>query len=373
MNTTRHDEDIDATSPTWTITGALSAGRYSHTATLLDDGMVLAAGGVTDQNKIVSRVEIYNPANRRWTTNGALRVPRVAHTATLLRDNRLLLAGGRSEPAGGSINGVEVYDPTTGESSPTASLAHARQEHTATLLKNGKVLVAGGTDDSSFPDRIPTAEIYDPESETWTLTGSLTLNNGRTAHTATLLDDGTVLVVGGNTFGPLMAEGAEIYDPKSGKWEATAEPTTVRVNHTATLLPNGTVLLAGGARSNGLVDEVRTAEIYNPDVKEFSASGDFIMARQGHAATLLANGLVLATGGFMGAVAVDDVTLVFTIKDVEVYNPSTHEWSITAAMNAARSEHSATLLSDGSVLVTGGQERTVSGLSPTAGTELFSA
>src|SRR5712691_582500 len=216
--------------PVWTITGDLAISRSSHTATVLANGKVLVAGG-TDTAKILDSAELYDEATGTWSPTGSLRGARVSHAATLLPTGKVLVSGGRVGIA--SIKTAELYDPATGKWKATASMAKARASHTATLLPSGLVLVAGGIDDSDFPDRTPSAELYDPVTGKWRATGSLTLDNGRASHTATLLADGTVLIVGGNTFGPLMADGAELYDPIKGLWSATGAPGTVRVGHTA--------------------------------------------------------------------------------------------------------------------------------------------
>src|SRR5262249_10534939 len=161
----------------------------------------------------------------------------------------------------------------------------------------------GGTDDGDFPDRLASAELYDPATGTWRPTGSLTLNRGRTSHTATLLGDGMVLVVGGRTFGPFMADGAELYDPTSGTWTATAHPSPVRVEPTATLLQSGKVLVAGGVRSNALADELDSAELFDPVTRTFVATGSLKTARNRQTAALLQSGKVLIAGGFKDIVA----------------------------------------------------------------------
>ena len=171
----------------------------------------------------------------------------------------------------------------------TGSLAAARENHTATLLSNGKVLVVGGFDGSSA---LASAELYDPTSGTWSATGGLA--TARRLHTATLLPNGKVLVAGGvGSSGYLTS--AELYDPASGSWAATNSLATAREYHTATLLPNGKVLVAGGYNSSS--GYLASAELYDPTSGTWSATNSLATARYVHTATLLPNGKVLVAGG----------------------------------------------------------------------------
>src|SRR5581483_9519721 len=171
----------------WAATGSLNAARDSHTATLLPNGMVLAAGGF-GVSGVLASAELYDPASENWTSTGTLNTARAQHTATLLPDGMVLVAGGFDNGINVSAS-AELYDPASGTWTSTGSLNTARTSHTATLLPNGMVLVAGGFGVSGD---LASAELYDPASGTWTSTGSL--NTARSLHTATLLPNGMVLV-----------------------------------------------------------------------------------------------------------------------------------------------------------------------------------
>jgi hypothetical protein len=223
-------ELYDPATGAWTLTGAMQTPRTEHTATLLPNGKVLVARGGPS--------ELYDPATGTWTATGG-------GGATLLPNGKVLAVG----------FGATLYDPTTGTSTATGAPG-AVGYHTATLLLNGKVLVAG----SSYGLIIYTAELYDPDSGTWSTTGSLAWDRGYDS-TATLLRNGQVLVVGGHSNDANRnIPSAELYDPTSGTWtEIAMRAMSGRVNHTATLLPNGKVLVVGGSFAPG------SAELYEPD------------------------------------------------------------------------------------------------------------
>ncbi len=257
----------------------------------------------------------------------------------------------------------------------TGSLVQARGQHTATLLINDKVLVVGGLDPDP-PNPIPTtAELYDPATRSWTASGANI--EPRLHHTATLLDDGRVLVVGGvcsgcGEFGHLAS--AELYDPRIGTWVATGSMATEREGHTATLLPNGMVLVAGGfgpvLEANGYrMTSLASAELYDPRTGTWAPTGSMVTAHLQHTATLLPDGIVLVAGGICSGCegTTDDPQ-----PSAELYDPSSGSWSATGEMIEPRGEvlHPATLLSDGTVLVAAGYTG-IGGNSAIAFAELF--
>jgi hypothetical protein len=318
------------------LTGSLNAARDGHTATLLNNGSVLVAGGSywdddNDSYIYLASAELYNPATGTFTPTGSMNTARSDHTATLLSDGRVLIAGGSSNNA--LVASAELYDPATGTFTPTGSLNTARNDHTATLLKNGMVLVAGGCCDSSG-NELASAELYDPPSGTFTYAIG-TMNTARASQTATLLNNGRVLIAGGfdSSFNPLAS--AELYDPATGTFSYTGTMNTARGWQTATLLNNGRVLMAGGWQTG-------TAELYDPTTGTFSPTGSLNMARFLHTATLLNNGMVLAAGGGVGTAS------------AELYDPATGTFTYTGSMNYVRDSHTATLLNNGRVLMAGG-------------------
>jgi hypothetical protein len=315
-------------------TGDMSTSRRAHTATLLQSGKVLMAGGdpcdfhgYNYENCGLSSAEVYDAGAGTFAATGSMSVKRVFHTATLLSNGKVLVAGGHDASA-------ELYDPTSGTFAATGSMSVARNSHTATLLANGKVLIAGGQNVSGDP---ATAELYDPNSGTFTATG--TMAAARASHTATLLANGKVLIVGG---GNSAAEGtAELYDPTTGSFTATGSLVSKRQYHVATLLSTGNVLITGGIGTGGL--GLSSAEVYDVVAGSFTATGAMMTARFFHIAILLANGTVLVAGGR------GDFT-------AELYNIASGTFTQTGGMEAVRELPAAILLQDGRVLVSGGSE-----------------
>jgi len=166
------------------------------------------------------------------------------HSASLLPNGRVLIAGGENSSANGAFAAAELYDPSSNTWSAAADMHAPRLGHTATLLKNGKVLVAAGFTSSPVDPFTASTELYDPMANTWTLVASL--STARDDHTATLLPDGTVLVVGGSGFAPGFIASAERYDPAMNTWSSAGSLSAGRTNHTATLLQTGAVLVTGG-------------------------------------------------------------------------------------------------------------------------------
>jgi len=206
-------------------------------------------------------------------------------------------------------------------------LAQGRWGHTATLLEDGRVLVVGGQGTPS--GKLATAEVYDLTG-TWSSAGSMSEARGE-AHTATLLEDGRVLVVGDSS-------SVDVYDPSSGQWSTTGSMSDERLEHTATLLDDGRVLVAGGISGRRDLD---SAEVYDPSTGEWSATGDMSEKRQSHKAVLLGDGTVLVLGK----------------STAEIYDPSTGSWSLTSKLVSGKNRwggYTLTVLKDGRVLIAGG-------------------
>jgi Putative Ig domain len=315
-------------------TGSMGAARIGHTATLLTDGTVLLAGAPG-----LNTAETYDPGTGKFTpTKGSMSVDRDGHTATLLNTGKVLITGGTDVYNNNApLATAELFDPKTGMFTPTGSMSIARTGHNATLLADGKVLITGGN--------TLVAELFDPGTGMFTPTTGK-MSTARTEDTATLLPSGKVLITGGLGGSAALATAAT-YDPATETFSATAGTMAVTRNyHTATLLttgPNsGRVLIAGGNSNNAV------AELYDPAIGTFSTTGTMLSTRQRHTATALIDGTVLFAGGSEFDANVD------ILAAAEIFNPTTGTFTGTGGLLTPRIVHTATLLKDGTVLVTGG-------------------
>ena len=342
---------LTVTRPTFVQVGSLITTRVYHTATRLPNGKVLIVGGQGDSG-ILSSVELYDPSTGLFTPTGNLAIARYIHTATLLNSGKVLIAGGLWDSGSGfvSVANAELYDPESGTFSYAGTLRTARAFHAATLLKTGMVLIVGGhyNYQGGGADAL-TAELYDPGTGTFSNTGSLAI--ARYSPTATLLNDGTVLVTGGADYAVNDVRVTERYNPETGTFTLGGNFLAQRLDPTATLLANGAVLVAGGGCNACSPNVFASAETYDPSTSAFAASGGLSVGRAGHTSTPLNDGSVLVVGGNSS----DGST-----GTAELYNPATQTFTGAGSLTLPRVGHTATILNDGNVLIAGGTDGFVS-------------
>jgi WD40 repeat protein len=316
----------------------MAVARNGQVAVLLEDGRVLIVAGSGDDT-----AELYDPQTGAFGQTGPMDgLGTSGVTADLLPDGQVLVAGGRDNSLDQKpVAAAVLYDPETGKFAPTGSMAQARSDQTATLLPDGRVLIAGGIGSSG--DRLASAELYDPKTGKFALTGSMV--KARSGQTATQLPDGRVLLVGGfgtGAYNDPTPTSAELYDPKTGKFTPTGSMATRRWSgHTATLLKDGRVLVVGGNSSAVEEKPLASAELYDPKTGDFRKAASMAEVRDGQSATRLIDGRVLVAGGSSG-------------HEAELYDPQADVFGITGPMVVARASQSATLLGDGRVLISGG-------------------
>lgn len=322
---------VFAQSGTWTSTNQTANSTENPVSVLLQNGKVLVAGG--DLGTLILPIrnaQLYDPSTNSWTATGNMVSLRGYFAGTLLPNGQVLMAGGTNGVIKSNgydltiLKSAELYDPATGKFSATGAMTTARMYEVATLLPNGKILVTGGL--YIYKPRLryavatATAELFDPATGTWSSAGSMSV--ARSGHSAIVMQNGKVLVVG--------AGKADIYDPATNTWTPTGSPVSASTGAPAVLLQNGMVLAA---------NPLGTAELYNPTTGLWSITGSMAMPHNG-GMVLLASGKALIIGSTAGA--------------CELYDPLSGTWSTTGSLVSSRTGAPATLLSDGRVLVSGG-------------------
>lgn len=340
------------------LAGELRVARSDFTATPLQNGMVLVAGGIDSTGTVLKSVELYDPITNQWTLTGEMKTARRGHSATLLRDGRVLVSGGyEGVTAATVLNKAETYDSGTGAWTASGTLNEARRWHTSTLLNNDKVLIAGGSVSSG---RGTVTELFDPTLGTFTATTS-SLSVPRQGHTATLLPNGKVLVAGRNdsdgsiynsSGGLADASTTEFFDPSTSLWSAGPTMNYRRYQHAATLLSavTGKVLVTGGSGAGA--DTAEVLELSGANYVWTKVNTGMSVPRAFHTSTLLNTGEVLITGGYNATSQFLNTTELFTLNSTT----ASSSWSSASSnkeLNIVRAMHVSIKLSNGNVLILG--------------------
>jgi hypothetical protein len=339
--------------PRWQPLAPMFVPRVMSTATRLNDGSVLVAGGIDrtpqswgDPERYLSSTERFVPFSRTWELGGSLRTPRGYHVATRLQDGRVLVTGGQTRGADGKpelLASAELYDPVNRVWTRTASMAHARSGHTALLLPDGRVLVAGGME---YLDEPVPAELYEPWTETWT---SLPSTPNLAGARLVALPGGAVLALGSlprmNDEGDRFPSETHFYDVATKTWRPGPLMKANRWNPLALALRSGRVLaIAAG----GYYLQARTPELFEPDTQRWVSTGPPVEFRMGAAGAVLSDGRALLTGGVWG----DYPRPIYT--GAELFDEATGHWTPTAVPREGRMDAVLVALDGGEALLAGG-------------------
>jgi serine/threonine protein kinase len=344
------------------MTGIMQAARDEHAAALLDSGNVLVAGGIDANRSPLDSAEIFDVRTRKFLPTGKLQEARFNHTMTMLPPGHgVLVVGGEQEyTLPDALASAELYSESEGRFVRASRLKMPRTRHAATLLTDGRVLVSGGGGSSG--DTLDSAEVFEPATNSFRRVGRM--NTPRKDHTSTLLADGRVLIVGGSQAGNRPVDGVEIYDPKTVSFEAVCLLQQARYEHTTTAIDADRVLVIGGRRGQSDADALDSIEIVDIAKKSSTIVGKLRFPRRVHSAVLLSDGdpkCVLIAGGGVGAPGLTNLC--------EFFAPGWPETREDGRLNHDRNNQTATLLADGSVLLTGGHGRNTG--QPLAVAELY--
>lgn len=360
----------------------LSATTFRSQATAEDalSDWIAADPGLAGKLHVIRESEVSAPlaAPNTWTASAPAPFAAVGSEAVRLAGGVVLVAGGRDQ-AGASLASAALFDPVGGVWEAAPDMAVARQGHTVTLLADGRILVAGGQ--GADGGALGSAEVYDPVTRVWGTVAPLP--GARFGHSATLLGDGTVLIAGGS--GPRGGQGhaslasTELFDPRTGAWaEGERRPAPMgdaRTGHRAVRLSDerGRVLVVGGALHTGAGRAALAyCELYDPGTRTWTPAGSLAVPRTGHQATLLADGTVLVTGGDPGDTPPGARFSTACQAFVEQYRPGTDTWVPCPDLPVAgRGRHRAVALRSGRVLVFGGTTRREPAASGVRGAVLY--
>jgi hypothetical protein len=330
---------------------------YDYSAySLLPDGSLLIVGG-RGFNGPHMRAQRFTLANG-FVADGTMTSYRIMPASFTFTSGKTLVLGGDDptvpfDPFRPVLKTSEIYDPATKIFSAGPDMTVPRWHHKVTQLNDGRLLVTGGLQLAATGNGASgNNEIYDPVGNTFTATGRM-VESGRWLHTATLLPSGKVLIVGGrsNTCTincPVFSlASAEIYDPATGTFTATGSLNISRYLHTATLLPNGKVLIVGGESTDlPNTDQVQQTEIYDPATGTFSLGSMLLNPRGSHNVTVLNNGKLWVTGGYtLSGVATQTTEYLDLVTGEVTRGPDLSEHHV---------RHAATRLLTGEVVILGG-------------------
>jgi len=332
----------------WRQAAPMNETRQYPGLAYLPGGRILAVTGHPLNGKSLSGADIYDPASDTWTPTGALNLPRngVQPGGLInLSNGQILIAGGGTGSR--SIHEAELYDPDSETWSFTGPMALQRCVHTSTLLQDGRVLVTGGIDWTTNEIHA-SAELYDPETGTWRSTGAM--KTARWNHRAVRLDDGRVLIVGGATEesgDEAVLASAEIFDPRTESWKEIAPMHHGRRAPGMALLHDGRAIVIGGKSAVGPRRRDRAeVEVFDPATETWTDVAPLRESRWGPSAIVLRDGQVLVTGGMYGSSG--------RRRSAERFDPIRGEWRRAGGLEQARNGHRSITLASGQILICGG-------------------
>ena len=331
---------VASTSSTWVELErkCMSAARAQHTATKLNSGWVLVAGGRAGTNIALAQTEIFNGSD--WVVKSPMVTPRYGHSAVLLGDGKVLVMGGITS-SGVATDKCEIYNPSTELWTSCSPLPAPRALGVAGYMSSGNRVVFAGGQDATGTAKAETYT-YDVSTDTWS--SSTTMSVARVRATGTVLSSTKFLVAGGDN-GSVVHNSATVYDSSINSWAATSNTMIyARTGHAASLLSDGKVLITGGSASVNLSSPLTLTSLFDPATNQFSSGVSMATGRVLHSQATLSNGRVLVAQGR-------------GVDSSELYNHSTTSWSTVSGaqpLGTARESASLVPLSSVNALYSGG-------------------
>jgi len=364
---------------TFALTGNDTASRFFHRATLLNNGWVMVTGGMRIQISppsliSLNNISFYNPSANTFSaqfpplgggpnTAPVLATPRSSHTQTILPDGRVLITGGYTAASGTNpgtpVASVEIFDPQTGLIAAGPAMPSVRVDHTATLLPDGRVVVAGFT----------TWQFFNPVSNLWSI--EYPLQRSRNAHAAVLLPDHAgpaahrVLLIGGGGSGPNTLE---LLNPDTGTSTLLTTSLTIGVDDlAATRLDDGRVLVVGG-QNTATGDTVNLSYLYDPALDSIAPAPP-----PPNRAAGISDHQLISTGRFVfifggeQQVSGADTELNYAA----LFDSAVNQWTFQSTMGQVRDDAAAVRLNDGRILLIDGAINFLGNEFPTNTAEIF--
>jgi Kelch motif len=304
------------TAPEWQTIGELSQPRAYATAIGLSNGKILVVGGFDRfaPDLMNEQSELVDPATGAVTLLPQPLLGRVHQSMTSAWEGLVVVAGGVEwhETYWSPVDRVDVFRPSQRGWTLGMPLRHPRSDHAATALQDGRVLVTGGNADTKL---LASTEIYNPRTDRWT--DAAPMPRARTQASAVTLFDGRVLVTGGIDADGAPTRATFIYDPGTDSWTDGPLMTVALLQQVAVALPNGDVLFAGG---DGVASG--TSEVYRFGAREFEASGTLVTPRLVAQGAALPDGRVVLSGGL--PLRMHEFA---PLSNVEIWDPKSGFWT----------------------------------------------
>ncbi|MGA1794151.1 MAG: Kelch repeat-containing protein [Thermoplasmatota archaeon] len=331
--------------------GDMVVPRYNHTATLLDDGMVLVTGGTVDGYSSIRECEIYDPV-MQWSMIGPMSQERMRHDAAMIpgTDDVIVtggyVGGGHPSlfmhyrgPGNLSLASSEIYDTAASRWSSGPDLNTGRFWHRSAITDRGELIVIGGLNVSS--GGLSSCEVY--RNGGWEEFSPLPVPLAR--FSVVKLDDGSILVAGGHN-GTSKTGSARSFRLAGDVWTEAAPMNRGRGYFSGSLLRDGRYLVTGGFSSPGQPDW-SDGEIYDPETDTWTLVSSMAFPRHNHA-TVPAGDHIAVIGG-------SNCLTGGCHSGIEVYDVEKDEWSDSFHVVLGRKWAEATVMRNGSVLINGGK------------------